>query len=543
VGPLFQLVSWSAAAQSGAHNREQDGIVVVRVLEVVSEVGVKGDAVPGDELIAGPVAVQNDLPRLHQSGLPAAGLVHRGIPGTAGDRPRRKGVAGELGSLAGQRGGEDLIAMPGRPVGARAALVMANDLDRPRLVEAQQLGEAQVKASGDALSDLQRGRRLPALDLREHRRAHAAAVGEVAQRQVHALAQGANAAPQSAGGGAGIAQGRHHRLYAITYNRPLGAGGLPATPASLRFVRTRPDVLVLGGGGVLGEAWMMGVLAGIEDAAGFDLRECDSFVGTSAGSIVAAHLVAGNSPRRPSSVGTDIELGTGAPARGLAVAAVAAARRAGGAALAASATFAPLALGVAAPGGAVIRALLLRGLPKPPDTLSVLRSQVERSGARFDGRLRVAAVDRRTGRRVVFGSPRSPSASVAEAVAASCTVPWLFAPVRIGDREYVDGGVWSPTNLDAAPAGRDTQVLCLNPTASLASSHRMLTVMRNVARSAASIEALALRRRGARVQTIAPNAECAAVMGSNFMDQEPRSRVLSAAYRQGLLVAAVRRGW
>ena len=38
-------------------------------------------------------------------------------------------------------------------------------------------------------------------------------------------------------------------------------------------MRTRPDVLVLGGGGVLGEAWMMGVLAGIEDAAGLDLRQ------------------------------------------------------------------------------------------------------------------------------------------------------------------------------------------------------------------------------------------------------------------------------
>jgi hypothetical protein len=40
------------------------------------------------------------------------------------------------------------------------------------------------------------------------------------------------------------------------------------------------------------------------------------------------------------------------------------------------------------------------------------------------------------------------------------------------------------------------------------------------------------------VRTIAPNAECAAAMGSNFMDSEPRIRVLSAGYRQGLLVAA-----
>src|SRR5688572_16904987 len=49
-----------------------------------------------------------------------------------------------------------------------------------------------------------------------------------------------------------------------------------------------PDVLVLGGGGLLGEAWMTGVLAGIEDATGADMRSCRAYVGTSAGSIVSA---------------------------------------------------------------------------------------------------------------------------------------------------------------------------------------------------------------------------------------------------------------
>jgi len=302
-------------------------------------------------------------------------------------------------------------------------------------------------------------------------------------------------------------------------------------------MHTRPDVLVLGGGGVLGEAWMMGLLAGLEDATGVDLRDCESYVGTSAGSIVAAHLVAGRSPRRPSAVGSQLEPTAPQPARGLALAAVGAARRAGSVTLAASSTFAPLALGVAAPGGALVRSLLLRRLPRPPDTLSELRVQVEKSRARFDGRLRIAAVDRGSGRRVVFGSPRAPKATVAEAVQASCTVPWLFAPVRIGDREYVDGGVWSPTNLDAAPAGRGTHVLCLNPTASLSTSHPLLAAMRNVARSAVSIENLALGRRGAAVKTVAPNIECAAAMGSNFMEAEPRIRVLAAGYRQGLRVA------
>jgi NTE family protein len=113
-------------------------------------------------------------------------------------------------------------------------------------------------------------------------------------------------------------------------------------------------------------------------------------------------------------------------------------------------------------------------------------------------------------------------------------VPWLFAPLEIDGREYVDGGVWSPTNLDAAPAGRLTEVLCLNPTASLPGSTGALAVMRRVSRSAVSIEALVLRRRGVSVQMVGPDIECAAAMGTNFMEREPRHRVLATGYRQGL---------
>src|ERR1700676_2435494 len=57
-----------------------------------------------------------------------------------------------------------------------------------------------------------------------------------------------------------------------------------------------PDVLVLGGGGILGEAWMSAVLAGLDESEGFDARKCGSYVGTSAGSVVAASLVAGLPP-------------------------------------------------------------------------------------------------------------------------------------------------------------------------------------------------------------------------------------------------------
>ncbi len=320
-------------------------------------------------------------------------------------------------------------------------------------------------------------------------------------------------------------------------------GALRLTAASLRSMRSRPDILVLGAGGVLGEAWMIGVLAGIEDATGFDLRRCEYFVGTSAGAIIAARLVAGQRPRRPPT--TRREITKAAPEQstdGVVAAALQAAHYAGELAAVASAPLASAALGVSARGGAIARAVVLMRLPRPARTLDALRTEVGRSGARFDGRLRVVAVDRRSGRRAVFGSPRGPKTSVAAAVEASCAVPWLFAPVTIGGREYVDGGVWSPTNLDAAPAGRDTHVLCLTPIAGLLGSSTVVGLARNVARSAVTLEALALRRRGAAVKTVAPDPESAAAIGTNLMDHEPRDRALAAGYRQGLRLSGQERG-
>jgi NTE family protein len=297
---------------------------------------------------------------------------------------------------------------------------------------------------------------------------------------------------------------------------------------------------VLGGGGVLGEAWMTGVLAGIEDATGFDLRDCEHFVGTSAGSIVAVQLASGQHPRRPSAPAAEDTAPSSdrPPETLLAAAARGAAHRAGQVAFAASATLAPLALTAVRPGGAIMRAAVLNRIPRPSGSLDDLRHSIERSGARFDGRLRIATVDRRSGRRVVFGGPSAPDATVAQAVEASCAVPWLFAPVVINGREYVDGGVWSATNLDAAPAGRDTHVLCLNPTAGVRSSHPLVGIARNVSRSAASVEALALRRRGAIVQTFGPDAPAAAAMGADFMDPTPRTRVRASGYRQGLALGS-----
>src|SRR4051794_9259222 len=62
-------------------------------------------------------------------------------------------------------------------------------------------------------------------------------------------------------------------------------------------IRDLPDALVLGAGGTLGEAWLRGVLGGLEAGAGLDFRACEYLLGTSAGSIVAATPASGKRPQ------------------------------------------------------------------------------------------------------------------------------------------------------------------------------------------------------------------------------------------------------
>ena len=296
----------------------------------------------------------------------------------------------------------------------------------------------------------------------------------------------------------------------------------------------RPDVLVLAAGGILGEAWMSGVLAGIEDASGIDLRDCDAFVGTSAGAIVAARLAAGRRLRRPSDPGAPPASGLApdAPPPGRAGRTM---RRAARLGAWATAPFVPPLLAIGARPGARVRAAALARLPDRGERLTHLHDEIARLRSRFDGRLRVCCVERGSGRRVVFGSPGAPQASVADAVVASCSIPWVFRPVAIGDREYVDGGAWSLTNLDVAPAGRLTDVLCLHPSGSAAVAlSSPMGAVRAAATAASQVEVLALRARGATVRVLGPDTEAADRMGSNFMDPRPSRAVHLAGYRQGL---------
>jgi NTE family protein len=321
------------------------------------------------------------------------------------------------------------------------------------------------------------------------------------------------------------------RSYVITYAE--GADTLLGSMSAPAF--QRPDILVAGAGGTLGEAWMTGLLAGAESVAGVAFAECEYFVGTSAGAIVAARLAAGHAPRAPRERAKTPTEPAAPRRRGRVRRATRSAVRAPvrwGAAL--TAPVVPLALASGAPAGARVRAALLARLPSARESLGRLEGDLEELGSRFDGRLRVVCVERRSGRRVVFGAPGQPVPPVHRAVVASCAVPWVFPPVWIGGREYVDGGVWSLTNLDVAPAGRGMDVLCLMPTGNVAASRSSAWgPVRAAARAAAAVEALAVRGRGARVRIVVPDDGSGEAMGTDLMDPRPRERVLAAGWRQG----------
>jgi NTE family protein len=296
-----------------------------------------------------------------------------------------------------------------------------------------------------------------------------------------------------------------------------------------------PDVLVLGGGGILGEAWISSLLAGLHSDDEFEARDCGTYIGTSAGSIVAAFLCAGVDPRsrldglpEPPPVPEADPPSSGSPASGLLRAGAAAGQLAAG-------SLAALLLLSTEPGGRLVRRLALDRVPAGRRSLRELGADVETSGVQWDGRLLISAVDLGSGRRVMFDGS-GVQISVAEAVQASCAIPGVFRPVVVDGHSYVDGGAWSPTNMDVARVGKGDRVLCLNPTASLKFSRRApLGALGSFSRSAAAVEAAALRRRGAKVRVISPDREATAAMGVNLMSPSPtrRDKVLAAGFAQG----------
>ncbi len=77
--------------------------------------------------------------------------------------------------------------------------------------------------------------------------------------------------------------------------------------------------------------------------------------------------------------------------------------------------------------------------------------------------LYLAATDLDTCERVVFGSKEYDDVPISTAVRASGALPMVYAPVLVGDRELVDGGLVSTTNLDIAVEAGARLVVVINP--------------------------------------------------------------------------------
>ena len=189
--------------------------------------------------------------------------------------------------------------------------------------------------------------------------------------------------------------------------------------------------LVLGGGGVLGAAWMIGALSAVSDAYEWDPRDAEIVVGTSAGSVVGAMLACGLgvetlinhqrgivAPGDPD-IGFDPDTAAGGtlPPRPQ--------LRIGSASLLAKTVLHPRRLPVLA---------ALSGLaPRGRGTLAALEELVRQVNP--DGTWPehpaawMIAMDYDAGKRVAFGSPGAPEASLSDAVMASCSIPGWFAPI------------------------------------------------------------------------------------------------------------------
>jgi NTE family protein len=308
-------------------------------------------------------------------------------------------------------------------------------------------------------------------------------------------------------------------------DRPRSDQDQPQIDATRR-VRAGERALVLHGGGSAGNAWEIGVIAGLFDA-GLDVTEADLIIGTSAGStagaqitsvapteLLAAILAAAPQPRTGpvGSEGGRVPIGPAADhmerTSGIIAAAEDAAdmrRRMGAAALE---------MDAASDGSGQTRwrATVAARLPS--------QRWPERT-------VLMVAVDAHTGEPVVFD--RRSGVDLADAVAASCANGFGVPPYGIGDSRYIDGGYRSNVNADlAAGYGR---VLVLSPFGGR-SRHPLEWGMH----LAAQVDEL--RARGSRVETIFPDSNSRNAFGGNLMmDPSKRPPSARAGYNQGRALA------
>ncbi|MCS7040177.1 MAG: patatin-like phospholipase family protein [Anaerolineae bacterium] len=86
--------------------------------------------------------------------------------------------------------------------------------------------------------------------------------------------------------------------------------------------------------------------------------------------------------------------------------------------------------------------------------------------------LYIIATDLDTGERVIFGRPPWDQVPLSLAIAASSAVPLLYRPVRIGDHEFVDGGLRGTASLDLAIEAGAKLIVCINPLVPIDNSNK-----------------------------------------------------------------------
>jgi NTE family protein len=272
--------------------------------------------------------------------------------------------------------------------------------------------------------------------------------------------------------------------------------------------QTRPTrALVLGGGGVTGIAWEIGVLSGLL-SAGVDLRNADVVIGTSAGASVGAAYA----------IGYDMEqmLAEQLETNDAEVAA---------AASEATVTEWLHAFSVGGPDRAKIGAEFGKIAKAHPEPIPLKRRRAVVEARlvvrEWPAALRVTAIDAKTGELHVFDSQSG--VALLDAVSASSAVPGVWPLEHINDRAWIDGGMVSTANARLAD-GYD-RVLVIAP---------MPWAFGEIPGAAEDVAAMS---GNAAVMLTSPDERSTAAIGPNPFDPERRSSAASAGREQGVEVA------
>ena len=280
---------------------------------------------------------------------------------------------------------------------------------------------------------------------------------------------------------------------------------------------TYGNALVLGGGGPVGEAWESGVIAGLADK-GVNLSPMDRIIGTSAGAVVGARLAMGMTPEQLTQQALiRFEGPPPAPTQ----------------------------------------------KPPPPPDLSFLVNQLQQLNA---GKTTEQSVGVEVGRWALSAHPvatesefvasywrrfpkkqwpsrayecvsvnaadgslrvwnESSGVPLALAVASSCALPGLFAPVEIDGQPYMDGGARSTTNADVARGCKTAFVMV--PTAGINHPLATLSVPR------LDVEIGILRKSGCKVAVILPDSASVTAFGQSGAGEQRNAAAMDAGRIEG----------